>query len=142
MLDLSANPVTVRSVVAALLHKVLASRISSWIRKSRRRADRATLGKQDACLRDMAVEPVEFLGDIGTAGEQGNFLGQPLLVQLRGLQQGMQCLAQTRLLCTGLCRGLGPSLERQPLDVPGLLIEISCQPQAFHAAAEEQVVNR
>ena len=39
-------------------------------------------------LRDMGGEPVEFLADIGLAGEQDRFLMQPVAVEaLRGRQQ-------------------------------------------------------
>ena len=63
---LSARPMRVSSISADFEHSVLASRFSSWHRKSSWRPMPVALALQQfAGLRDMRAQPVELLADIG-----------------------------------------------------------------------------
>ena len=83
----SFRPVAVSATEADLLHSVLASRLNSCTRKSKRRPMLAASRQQGARRLDMAGQPVEFLAHVGARGQQRDFLGDPLLRQRRRFAQ-------------------------------------------------------
>ena len=81
---LSSRPILVSSTSFDLAQSVLASRLSSWARKSSRRPIEPPCRDQLADLRHMGRQPVELLADVGLAGDQDRLLVQPVGIEAAG----------------------------------------------------------
>ena len=95
---LSARPMRVSSISADFEHSVLASRLSSWHRKSSWRPTASPFAKQLAGLRDMGAQPVELLADVAARHQQRQLLRDPLLRHRRRqiVERGQRLLAAAR----------------------------------------------
>ncbi len=81
MTALSARPVRISAVSAALEHSVLASRLNSCARKSSRRPTGSDDFEKLAGRLDMGPQPVDLLLDVGTRREDGGLLVEPLGIE-------------------------------------------------------------
>ena len=81
MTALSARPVRISAVSAALEHRVLASRLNSCARKSSRRPTGSDDFEKLAGRLDMGPQPVDLLLDVGTRREDGGLLVEPLGIE-------------------------------------------------------------
>ena len=78
-----SRPIRVSSMSADLAHKVLASRLSSWQRKSSWRPTGPSSVQQRRRRLMVGAQPIELLARIGLGGEQRRLLGQPVGRQRR-----------------------------------------------------------
>ena len=69
---LSSRPILVSSTSLALAHSVLASRLSSWARKSSRRPTAPPCHDQLLRLRDVRREAIELLAHVGLGSRSGS----------------------------------------------------------------------
>ena len=113
----SFRPVLVNATDADLLHSVLASRLNSCTRKSKRRPIFDALLHQPPRGTDMRRQPIQFLPHIRPRRQQRHLLGDPFLGQRRRFaQQRAQRLHHPRLMRGGLIGGLRLGLIAQPGD--------------------------